>query len=54
MTTEHVAANIQTVRDFVDTAFKERRPKDASDLYTDGRYIQHDPTVDPANDNTMF
>jgi predicted SnoaL-like aldol condensation-catalyzing enzyme len=42
---EDVLANIQTVRDFVNTAFKERRPKEAFDLYTDGRYIQHDPTV---------
>lgn len=45
MSSEDVQANIQTVRDFLNTAFKERRPKEAFDKYTDGRYIQHDPTV---------
>ncbi len=45
MSTNDVQANIQTVLDFIDTAFKQRRPKEAFHQYTDGTYIQHDPTV---------
>jgi predicted SnoaL-like aldol condensation-catalyzing enzyme len=45
MTSDDTAANEQTVRDFIRTAFTEGRAQDALDLYVGDRYIQHNPGV---------
>jgi predicted SnoaL-like aldol condensation-catalyzing enzyme len=45
MSSSSVSDNVQTVRDFIKTAFNEGRAKEALEKYVGDQYIQHNPMV---------
>jgi len=45
MSSDTVSDNVQTVRDFIRTAFHEGNAQEALDKYVGDQYIQHNPMV---------
>jgi predicted SnoaL-like aldol condensation-catalyzing enzyme len=45
MRVDEVADNVQTIKDFLRTAFVEGRAEEALSEYTGERYVQHNPMV---------